>query len=85
LLTIEYEAKDSSRLIGDTETVVCTEADKPENGACSIGDHQLAALLKNGILTVGQEVADKPMALHAKGTKHIAFMDGAEGQRELYL
>lgn len=65
--------------------VVHAEADEPDDVALGIAEDELAALVDNGEVEVGEEVTHESGALHAYGTEavtltHVAELKG-EGHR----
>lgn len=64
--------QDGGGIGGDFEAVVSTMTDQPDDVTLSIGDDQLAALLEEADLTVGQIVAHQTAALHTIRMETVA-------------
>ena len=57
----------------------------PHDSPLTINDNQLAALLEDGHLQIGHQVAQQLSALHAIGLHPIALFYPTNGQRETYF
>ena len=62
--------------------VVWALANQPEDIAVGIGNDQLTAFFTERHLSIGQEVADELVTLHAKGTEYVARSNRTNGQRK---
>ena len=71
--------------VGDALSVIDTMTDQPKDLPFGIGHDELAALLMNGDVTVGQIVACQFCALHAQRLESVAWEYRAYGQREVAL
>lgn len=62
--------------------VVHAEADEPDDVAQGIAEDELAALVDDGKVEVGEEITYQTGALHAEGTETVALTNGAEMKGE---
>ena len=70
----------SSCVGGDAATVVGAFAHKPHHTVAGIGNDQLAPLLNEIALAVGEVVAYELAAAHAKGREAVALAHSAQGE-----
>ena len=64
---------------GDAEAVVGALAYKPDYALLGVGDYELGTLLKDGLLAVGEIIAEEFCAGHAEGDEAVAGLYVAQG------